>query len=125
MGQTSSAIVKVNGRKVAEMTNATFDIKSGGQLIVTADDIVKSRGKATAEVSYETVLSTGGSRFSTTSAAIDQTPCTVTGQYDGEMIEVKGTFDGATIKTDVPKGQTDGSHKFSGAVRVIKRALAA
>lgn len=119
MGQTASAIVKVNGRKVAELTTVTFDIKSGGQLIVTADDIIKSRGKATAEVSYETVLAVGGSRFSTTQAAINQTQCTITGQYDGEMIEVSGTFDGATIKSDMAKGQTDGSHKFSGAVRVI------
>jgi hypothetical protein len=101
------------------MTTVTFDVKSNGQLIVTADDIVKSKGKATAEVSYETILSVGGSRFSTTKAAIAQTWCSITGQYDGEMIEVTGTFDAATIKSDVAKGQTDGSHKFSGSVRVI------
>jgi len=40
-------------------------------------------------------------------------------QVDGGMFEVTGTFDSTTVKGDVAKGQTDGSHKFSGAVRWI------
>jgi hypothetical protein len=119
MGQTAVGILKVQGRKVAEMTNVSFDIKSGVALLVTADDIIKSKGKPTCEASYETIFAVGGSRFDVATATINQTWCSLTFQYDGAMLEVTGTFDSTTVKGDVAKGQTDGSHKFSGAVRVI------
>jgi hypothetical protein len=119
MGQTAVGILKVQGRKVAEMTTVSFDLKSNGALIVTADDVVKSRGKATCEASYETIRAVGGSRFDVESAVINQTVLALTLQVDGGMFEVTGTFDSTTVKGDVAKGQTDGSHKFSGAVRWI------
>jgi len=119
MGQTASAIVKINGRKVAEMTQATVSNKANNALIVTADDVIKTRGKPTAEVSFETIYAVGGSRFDVNAAVLAQTVCTVTMQIDGGMLEVKGTFDSSDTKTDIAKGQTDGSHKFSGSVRMI------
>jgi len=119
MGQTANAIVKIDGIKVAEMTQATVSNKANGQLIVTADDVIKSRGKATGEVKFDTVYAVGGSRFSVNRAVVEHTWCTVTMQLDGEMLVIEGTFDGSDTKSEVAKGQTDGSHSFSGAIRVI------
>lgn len=117
--QTSAAILKVNGRKVGELTEATATVKSNGQLLPTADDIVKSRGKATAEVTYGIVIPSGGARPDIPTLVINQTICSVTMQYGGKMIEVTGTFDQAAIKTTVNQGSTDGNFTFSGGVRVI------
>jgi hypothetical protein len=120
MAQTSATILQVNSRKVGELTEATFTIKSNGQLIATADDIVKARGKATAEVTYTRVRPTAGVAFSVAQAVVNQTRCAVTGQLPGgEFIEVTGTFDQTTIKTNVGQGMTDENPTFSGSVRVL------
>lgn len=117
--QTSAAILKVKGRKVGELTEATVTVKSNGQLLPTADDIVKSRGKATAEVTYGYVIPSQGARPDIPTMVITQEVCSVTMQYAGKMIEVTGTFDQAAIKTNVSQGATDGNVTFSGGVRVI------
>lgn len=119
MGQTSAAIVKINGRKVGEITEATATVKSNGQLLPTADDIIKSRGRATAEITFSRVRPVNGVPFSVAKAAINQTVGTMTMQYGGEMIEVTGTFDQTAIKTNISQGATDESGTFTGAVRVI------
>lgn len=120
MGQTSAAIIKVSGRKVAELTEATATVKSNGQLLVTSDDIIKSRGKATAEVSFGAVIPTGGMKVDMLTLTINQKFISITMQYGGGMIEVSGTNDQATIKTNVAQGATDGNFTFSGGVRVIQ-----
>lgn len=119
MGQTSAAIVKINNRKVGEVTEATATVKSNGQLLPTADDIVKSRGKATAEITGSRVRPVNGVAFDIGKATINQTVGTMSMQYGGGLIEVTGTFDQTAIKTNISQGATDENWTFSGAVRVI------
>lgn len=121
MGQTSATILSVNSRKVGELTEANITIKSNGQLITTADDIIKSKGKATADVSYKRVRPVSGVVFSVADATVRQTVCAITAQLPGgEFIEVTGTFDETAFTTNVAQGMTDESPKFSGSVRVIQ-----
>jgi hypothetical protein len=121
MGQTAAAILAINNRKVADLTEATVTIKSGGQLIATADDIIKSRGKATAEVTFTRSRPVAGSTFSVVDATIRQTVGVVTMQIQGgELIEITGTFDQTALKTQIASGMTDENPTFSGAVRVIQ-----
>ena len=119
MGQTSAAILKVNKRKQGELTEATVTVKANGQLLVTADDIVKSRGKATADVTFGSVIPTGGMRTDIPTLVVNQRFITIEMQYGGGLIEVSGTFDQAALKTNVAQGATDGNFTFSGGVRVI------
>jgi len=120
MGQTSAAILKVKARKVGELTEATATVKSNGQLLPTSDDIIKSRGKPTAEVTFGTVIPVAGMQVNIPTLVITQEYCSVTMQYGGGLIEVTGTFDQGAIKTNVAQGATDGNFTFSGAVRVIQ-----
>lgn len=119
MGQTSAAILKVKARKIGELTEATATVKSNGQLLPTSDDIIKSRGKATAEVTFGTVIPTGGSRVKITRLVITQEFCTVTMQHGDGMIKVSGTFDQSATKTNVAQGATDNNVTFSGGVEVV------
>jgi hypothetical protein len=119
MGQTSAAIIKVQGRKVGELTEATATVKSNGQLLPTSDVIIKSRGKPTGEVTFSSVIPTGGMKVDMITLTINQKFIAITMQYHGGMIEVSGTNDQGAIKTNVAQGATDGTFTFSGAVRVI------
>jgi len=120
MGQTDATRTAVDGKKVGELTEATFTVKANGQLITTADEVIKSRGKATAEVTYTRVRPTVGVAFSVARAVIAQSVHTVTGQLPGgELIAVTGTFDQTAVKTNVGQGMTDENPTFSGSVKVI------
>lgn len=119
MGQTASAILKIDGRKVANMTEATATVKSNGQLMPTADDIIKSKGKATAEVTFGAIIPVRDLSVNVGQLTISQKVCSVTMQHGGGMIEVVGTFDQAAYKTAVNTGSTDLNGTFSGSVRVI------
>lgn len=119
MGQTSAAILKVKGRKIGELTEATATVKSNGQLMPTSDDIIKSKGKATGEVTFGTVIPVGGMTLNAVLMVLSQEVAAVTLQYGGGLIEVVGTADQAAIKTNIANGSTDGNFTFSGAVRVI------
>jgi hypothetical protein len=119
MGQTSAAILKVKGRKIGELTEATGTVKSNGQLMPTADDIIKSKGKPTGEFTFGTVIPVGGMTLNAVLMVLTQEVAAVTMQYGGGLIECIGTFDQAAIKTNVSQGSTDGNFTFTGAVRVI------
>ncbi len=117
--QTSAAVLRINGKKVGELTECSVAVKSNGQLLPTADDIIKSRGKPTAEVTFGRVRPVNGVSIPVMALLLNQTISAVTMQYGGETIEVTGTFDASTIKTMINSGQTDENGTFSGAVRVL------
>lgn len=117
--QTASAYVALNGTKVGDLTEASVSVRSNGQLLPTADAIVKSMGAATAEVSFSRVVPVQGAAGSWAKYVYAQDVLAVVMQYGNEIWEVIGTFDEVTRKTVIASGMTDEQGRFSGGFKVI------
>jgi hypothetical protein len=108
------APVYVGPLKLAEMTEATVTFKANGELIVTIEEVVKTTGVVTTEITAETVVPFGGLTIDMVGLLVNQTSVQVGVLMNGNFYTVTGTFDEASIKTMVKSGSTTGSFKFSG-----------
>jgi hypothetical protein len=109
-----AAPIYVGPLKVAELTEATVTFKANGELIITIEEVVKSKGVVTTEVTADTVVPFGGLTVDMVGLLIHQTEVQVGVLTNGTYYTVTGTFDEASIKTMVKSGSTTGSFKFSG-----------
>jgi hypothetical protein len=109
-----SAPIYVGPSKIAELTEATVTFKANGELIVTMEEVVKTKGVVTTEVTADTVVPFGGLSVNMVGMLIDQTEVQIGVLTNGAYYTVNGTFDEASIKTMVKSGSTTGAFKFSG-----------
>lgn len=118
MGQIAAAILLINDKKVGELTEASVSVKSNGQLITTADGVMKTIGKATAEISFTVAMPVGGLTLNIAELAIGQVWCAVQFVYAGLNLISRGTFDQTDFSTNVSSGMTDQKPRFSGSIEL-------
>lgn len=113
-----SAPVFVGSLKIGELKEVTCTFKSNGELVVLSDEVLKSKGVTTSEVSFETVVPTTGLALDLFQIMIVQADINVTIPFNGKTYDITGTFDEATLKSVVQSGMTTGSFKFTGGTPV-------
>jgi hypothetical protein len=109
-----AAPIYVGPLKIAELTEATVTFKANGELLVTIEEVVKTQGVVTTELTADTVVPFGGLGVDMVGLLINQTNVQVGVLMNGTFYTVTGTFDEASIKTMIKSGSTTGSFKFSG-----------
>ena len=122
MGQIAAAILLIDNKKVGELTEASVSVKSNGQLITTADEVMKTIGKATAEISYTVAMPIGGLPINPAQLAISQQWCVVQFVYAGLNLISQGTFDQTDLSTNIGSGMTDQKPRFSGSIELAPEA---
>ena len=106
--------IYVGPLKVAELTEATITFKANGELLVTMEEVVKTKGVVTTEISADALVPFGGMTVDMVGLTVAQTDVQVGVLMNGNYYTVDGTFDEATVKTMIKSGSTTGSFKFSG-----------
>lgn len=106
--------------KVGELTELTVSIKSNGERIVTEAGIIKTKGRATTDVDFETVVPVDGMSFDAFGAAIQQVSLDIVIPFNGRFYGVTGSFDEATFKSIVQSGKATGSFKFTGGTPTLQ-----
>lgn len=109
-----SAPLFVGNLKLAELKEITVTFKANGETIVLSEEVVKSQGVTTTEVSFDTVVPVTGLSINLYSVMINQAGLSLTIPFNGVTYTVAGSFDEATFKSVVQSGATTGSFKFTG-----------
>lgn len=101
--------------KIADLMDGSATFKSNGELLVTVDEVIKTKGVVTSEYSFGTAMpATGMKGADLVQVSIDQVPLTLNFVANGRTYAVEGTFDEVTIDTKIASGSTTGKFKFSG-----------
>jgi hypothetical protein len=114
----SAPLFIAGGGKIGELKELTVSIKGNGERIVVEAGVIKTHGRATTDIDFETVVPLTGMRFDAFQAAIDQVSLTIMIPFNGKFYAVDGSFDEATFKSVVQSGQAMGTFKFTGGTPV-------
>lgn len=109
-----SAPVYVGSIKVGELKECTVSFKSNGELAVLSDEVIKSKGITTTEVSFTAVVPVTGMSLDLFGATIAQADVSIAIPFNRQTYNVNGTFDEATFKSVVQSGMSTGDFKFTG-----------
>lgn len=116
----NSAVLKVNGVKVANCTSSDVNYNTNKQNVPMSDGLGISKGFPMGEVSLSTFETTSGlSSAAIIDLIVAQTIVSVEFTQGGKTIIVSGTGDSFSKKSATERGMTDGSYKFSGSVQVF------
>ena len=113
-----SAPLYVGDIKVATLKELTCSFKSNGELAVLSDEVIKSKGITTTEISFETVVPVTGLNIDLFAVTIAQAGVSIAIPFNGKTYNVDGTFDESTFKSVVQSGMSTGSFKFTGGTPV-------
>lgn len=122
MSQIAAAILLIDNKKVGELTEASYSVKANGQLVVTADEVMKTIGKSTAEISFTVAMPVAGLTINIAELAITQQWCVVQFVYAGLNLISQGTFDQTDFSSNIGSGMTDQKPRFSGSVELAPQA---
>jgi hypothetical protein len=106
--------------KIAELMEVTITFKANGEIIPVSDEVIKSKGVTTTDLSFETVAPVGGYGVDMVRAMIEQNDTSILIPMLGAFFSATGTFDEASIKSIVKSGMTTGSFKWSGGTPTIQ-----
>lgn len=113
-----SAPLFVGNAKLAELKEVTCSFKSNGELVVVSDEVLKSKGVTTSEVSFESVVPVTGMSIDVFGVMIAQADLVITVPFNGVSYNILGSFDEGTLKSIVMSGMTTGSFKFTGGTPI-------
>jgi hypothetical protein len=113
-----SAPVYVGDLKIAELKEVTCSFKCNGELAVLSDEVIKSKGITTTEVSFQTVVPVTGLRLDLFAVTIAQAGVSIAIPFNGKTYNIDGTFDEATFKSVVQSGMSTGDFKFTGGTPI-------
>ena len=103
---------------VGTLKELTCSFKSDGELAVLSDEVIKSKGITTTEISFETVVPVTGLNIDLFAVTIAQAGVSIAIPFNGKTYNVDGTFDESTFKSVVQSGMSTGSFKFTGGTPV-------
>lgn len=109
-----SAPLFVGSLKLAELRELSCTFKANGELIVLSEEVIKTKGVTTSEISFETVVPVTGLSINLFSVTIKQVGVTIVIPFNGAVYSIDGSFDEATFKSIVQSGASTGSFKFTG-----------
>ena len=103
---------------VGTLKELTCSFKSDGELAVLSDEVIKSKGITTTEISFETVVPVTGLNIDLFAVTIAQAGVSIAIPFNGKTYNVDDTFDESTFKSVVQSGMSTGSFKFTGGTPV-------
>jgi hypothetical protein len=114
---TSSAVVALNGQKVANATTHSYSIRTNSGKTPTNDGLVISKGFLMGDVTVATLETVDGQQNFMIDQLFDGDVVTVTFTHGGRTVVITGTYDEASKNSVVERGSTEGSYKISGQAK--------
>lgn len=116
----NAAILKVDGKKIANCTSSDVNYNTNAVDVPISDGLGISKGFPMGEVNVSTFETVDGlSTKAVLKLIVDQTIVSVEFTQGGVTFIVTGTGKTFSKKSTTERGMTDGSYKFTGAVQTF------
>ena len=115
---TAPAILTINGIKVAN-TQIAFSLRTNSGKTPSSEGLVVSVGFKMGDVTISEIAPIDGQNNRLIDAIFNDEIISAVFSHAGRNISIKGTFDEASKTSIVERGTTEGTFKFSGAVRKL------
>lgn len=120
MADVRSAEIHVQGVKIGECTQGSYEINSGVGSVMTSDGMAFTVGQVVCNANITTIIPRVGMETDLYEVLISQLTVQLTLYFNGGIHTFEGKFTTAGANWDVAAGSCTGTFSFVGATPAIK-----